>query len=66
VLPALIRGLRQPGFELVTISGLLGMTRDALMPPVEGESVATVGHRVGWESRRFKGAISMSRAHSAG
>lgn len=33
-LPAIIDGLRQRGFELVTVSTLLGVPREAVMPPV--------------------------------
>lgn len=33
-LPILIRALRQEGFELVTVSQLMGLPRDAVMPPV--------------------------------
>ena len=52
-LPALIASLRARGFELVTISGLLGVPRDALMPRVEGDSLATV-----WANRLAFGLIN--------
>ncbi len=37
-LPGIIRSLRQNGFELVTVSSLMGLTRDAVMPPVPSGS----------------------------
>ncbi|MEI6650387.1 MAG: glycosyltransferase [Candidatus Moraniibacteriota bacterium] len=33
-LPGIITGLRDAGFELVSVSGLLGVDRDTVMPPV--------------------------------
>jgi len=33
-LPILIRALRQEGYQLVTVSQLMGLSRDAVMPPV--------------------------------
>ena len=38
-LPAIIDGLRAQGFELVPISRLAGVTRDAVMPPVTGSDI---------------------------
>jgi cellulose synthase/poly-beta-1,6-N-acetylglucosamine synthase-like glycosyltransferase/peptidoglycan/xylan/chitin deacetylase (PgdA/CDA1 family)/spore germination protein YaaH len=35
-LPVIIDSLRARGFELVTVSGLLGRARDAVMPPLSG------------------------------
>ena len=33
-LPQIIEGLRARGFELVTVSDLMGLSRDAVMPPI--------------------------------
>ena len=33
-LPTLIEGLRKEGYQFVTVSDLMGLTRDAVMPPV--------------------------------
>ena len=42
-LPRIIAGLRAQGFELVTVSGLLGLSRDAVMPPISMAST-TIAH----------------------
>jgi peptidoglycan-N-acetylglucosamine deacetylase len=52
-LPRLIAGLRERGFEFVAISGLLGMSRDQLVPPLEGSARATV-----WADRAAFGVIN--------
>ncbi len=39
-LPRVIEGLRSNGFELVTVSHLLGLDRDAIMPSVGPQSMA--------------------------
>ncbi len=38
-LPQIIEGLRAEGFELVTVSDLLGKSRDEVMPPVPSEGI---------------------------
>ncbi len=45
-LPTLIRELRQRGFQLVTMSNLLGTTRDQIMPPVSADSAGVFADRL--------------------
>ena len=52
-LPRLIEALRARGFELVPLSALLGMTRDQLVPPIEGGARLTV-----WVDRVAFGVIN--------
>ena len=43
-LPRIIEGLRARGYQLVTVSDLMGLTRDAVMPPIQQteRSIATI------------------------
>jgi peptidoglycan-N-acetylglucosamine deacetylase len=52
-LPRLIHELRARGFQLVAVSGLLGMSRDQLLPPLGGAEIATV-----WADRIAFGVIN--------
>jgi cellulose synthase/poly-beta-1,6-N-acetylglucosamine synthase-like glycosyltransferase/peptidoglycan/xylan/chitin deacetylase (PgdA/CDA1 family)/spore germination protein YaaH len=42
-LPHIIEGLRAEGFTFTTVSGLMGQSRDAVMPPVSGRDIQLVG-----------------------
>lgn len=42
-LPRIIDGLRARGFELVTVSNLLGLTTDSVMPPIPGHDRLVAG-----------------------
>ena len=42
-LPHIIEGLRAQGFTFTTVSGLMGQSRDAVMPPVSGRDIQLVG-----------------------
>ncbi|MCY3021507.1 MAG: glycosyltransferase, partial [Planctomycetota bacterium] len=46
--PLLIQELRGRGFEIVSLSTLLGLTRDQLMPPVSAGSLSTWFTRAGF------------------
>jgi cellulose synthase/poly-beta-1,6-N-acetylglucosamine synthase-like glycosyltransferase/peptidoglycan/xylan/chitin deacetylase (PgdA/CDA1 family) len=42
-LPHIIEGLKSEGFTFTTVSGLMGQSRDAAMPPVSGREARLVG-----------------------
>ncbi|HEX8057123.1 MAG TPA: glycosyltransferase [Novosphingobium sp.] len=46
-LPVIIDGLRARGYTLVPVSKLLGVPRDAIMPPVKGSDLAAVRLDIG-------------------
>jgi cellulose synthase/poly-beta-1,6-N-acetylglucosamine synthase-like glycosyltransferase/peptidoglycan/xylan/chitin deacetylase (PgdA/CDA1 family) len=46
-LPAIIDGLRARGYSIVPVSKLLGVPRDAIMPPVKGSDLAAVRLDIG-------------------
>ena len=46
-LPLIIDGLRARGFEFVSVSRLAGLSRDAVMPPVTGNDLASVRADIG-------------------
>jgi cellulose synthase/poly-beta-1,6-N-acetylglucosamine synthase-like glycosyltransferase/peptidoglycan/xylan/chitin deacetylase (PgdA/CDA1 family)/spore germination protein YaaH len=41
-LPGIITALRQEGYQFVSVADLAGLTRDQVMPPVEGYNLAAV------------------------